>query len=642
MISSARFSSIDSASQQFKFAFCLFRYYPFGGLERDCIRIANECVARGFSVDIYTMGWEGIIPEGIPIKQIFSRGITNHGRCLSFVRRLKQHLKSCNYDLIVGFNRMPGLDVYFAADTCYAASVRQRHGAWYLITPRYRGFAALEKAVFSPLELTKILLLSAPEQQRIMQYYGTSAERFHLLPPGIDRSNISRIEVPRVREEMRTQLKIGAEQHFLLTVGSDFKRKGLDRALAALASLPENIRKNTKLLVVGKGNAVPFLQMVQALNIEQQVIFAGPRNDVAKLMLAADVLLHPAYEENAGKVILEAIAAGLPVLVTENCGYAFHVKEAQAGFLVPMPYHQGILNDFLLNMLSPLIRLPLKENALRYAEKNDLYSLPERAVDLLVQFSKDKINRIQESSSVNVPKARAETLWLKPQLLLNSNVLGHEEDLFNSVFQLEGKIFRQVKNRKTLRFENNNKGYFVKLHQGVGWKEIFKNLLLGRWPILGAQHEWRAIQRFKQLGVPTMNLAGYGQRGSNPAHLQSFVITEEIVNSVSLEDFSRNWPSERPSITLKRKLIAEVAKIARSLHANGVNHRDFYICHFLMASDEEEKRNDVKLYVIDLHRVQFFFRSTKRFIVYDLVWLYFCCFYLCVLICDFFYFIKEY
>ena len=590
-----------------RLAFCLFKYYPFGGLERDCVRIAQECLKRGYKVDLYTMAWEGEIPEGISVNLIPGKGIISHWRCTSFIKQLRSRLQEQHYDLIVGFNRMPGLDVYYAADICYVADAGQRHGIWHRFTPRYRTFAALEKSVFSPQAATKVLLLSAPEQQRIIDHYGTPPERFQVLPPGIDAQRIPFSDAAAVRAEIRKEFAIKDEENILLMVGSDFKRKGVDRALLALAALPKSNREQTKLWVVGKGKTVSFLRLAKKLGIEQQVVFLGTRCDVGNLLLAADLLLHPAYQENTGTVILEALVAGLPVLTTANCGYAFHVSDAQAGLVVDAPYQQQIFNEYLLKMLNRSLWCDWKNNARHYAESSDLYSLTKRAVDLFEQFSREL--RAQHAT------------WFKKKLALapQFSALGRGGDVFKEIFQLEGKIFRHEKNRKTLRFIFNGKAYFAKLHGGVGWKEIFKNLLAGRLPVIGAQNEWRAIQKFEQLGVPTMNLAGYGKQGWNPAKLRSFVITDELVNTISLEDFCRDWPTHPPTFTFKRQLIATVAKIARQLHENGVNHRDFYICHFLLALPPE----NMQLYVIDLHRVQIRQRTPKRWIVKDIAGLYF-------------------
>jgi heptose I phosphotransferase len=199
-------------------------------------------------------------------------------------------------------------------------------------------------------------------------------------------------------------------------------------------------------------------------------------------------------------------------------------------------------------------------------------------------------------------------------------------DAFEKIFTVEGKVFREHEGRKTLQFTFNGKNYFAKLHRGVGWKEILKNLLQLRLPIISAKNEWQAVRHLEQLDIKTMHLVGYGKRGWNPAQIKSFVITEELVNTVSLEDFCRNWPNSPPSHSLKVALIREVAKIARTIHENGMNHRDFYICHFLLNNSkglEGIENNGPSLYLIDLHRVQIRRRTPHRWRVKDIAGLYF-------------------
>ena len=102
-----------------KLAFCLFRYFPFGGMQRDFLRIANSCLARGHSVEVYTWDWEGAMPDELKVFIIPIRGLTNRKRRESFSKKVGGYLAERHYDVVVGFNKMPYLDVYFAADTCY-------------------------------------------------------------------------------------------------------------------------------------------------------------------------------------------------------------------------------------------------------------------------------------------------------------------------------------------------------------------------------------------------------------------------------------------------------------------------------------------------------------------------------------------
>jgi len=222
---------------------------------------------------------------------------------------------------------------------------------------------------------------------------------------------------------------------------------------------------------------------------------------------------------------------------------------------------------------------------------------------------------------------------------------GEEEPSFDDLMALDGEMYRQVARRKTFKFTLKNKDYFAKIHKGVGWAEIVKNLLQGRLPILGAVNEYEAINALKGLDIKTMTLAAYGQRGVNLAELESFVITESLEPALSLEDLSMDWAANKPDLKLKRALIKRVAEIARQLHDNGINHRDLYICHFLLKESDFEsiqQAEKLPLYLIDLHRVQMRKEVPERWRVKDLAALYFSSMGIGFTQRDFYCFIKAY
>jgi len=178
------------------------------------------------------------------------------------------------------------------------------------------------------------------------------------------------------------------------------------------------------------------------------------------------------------------------------------------------------------------------------------------------------------------------------------------QDAFEAARGLQGQVLRELEGRRTLRTEVAGRGYYAKLHRGVGWGEIVKNLVTARLPVLGAEQEWLAIRRLTGLGVDTMKAVAFGRRGSNPAKLESFIVTEELAPTVSLEDTCRDWPANPPAPALKRALIARVAEMTGRMHRGGVNHRDCYICHFLLHTEPAPTAQNLRLSLIDLHRAQ--------------------------------------
>ena len=181
------------------------------------------------------------------------------------------------------------------------------------------------------------------------------------------------------------------------------------------------------------------------------------------------------------------------------------------------------------------------------------------------------------------------------------------EALFAQLDQLSGEIYRQVASRRTLRVAINHRNYFLKVHYGAGWGEIFKNLFQARLPVLGARNERDALERLTRAGVPTMQTMAYVEVGDNPATRRSAILTAALENRTSLEFYDPVDPLE------KRRLLTLIAGIARDMHTAGVNHRDFYICHFLMSDDNHD---DIRL--IDLHRAQVRKQVPARWRVKDL------------------------
>lgn len=368
-----------------KLAFCLFKYFPFGGLQRDFLRIAKECLARGHEVDVFTMSWEGEMESGLNVHHVPVKGLTNHARAKNFVSAISPSLSS--YDRVIGFNKMPGLDFYYAADTCYQAKARMFRWPWYRLTRRYRQLIAFEKSVFESPS-TEILLLSRNEQENFMRYYQTSPKQFHLLPPGIAKDRIAPANAEAIRHSMRNECGIKPHEFLLLMVGSGFKTKGLDRLLLAYAALPQDLKQRSKVYIIGKDNPYSFQKQATKLGIRESIHFLGGRHDVPRFLLAADLLLHPAYNENTGTVLLEAMASGLPVLATDVCGYANYIKEAHAGYVLPSPFNQASFNQILANLLLSDERMQWQKNAINYAKTADIYSLPHRAVDVIERLTK--------------------------------------------------------------------------------------------------------------------------------------------------------------------------------------------------------------------------------------------------------------
>lgn len=190
-------------------------------------------------------------------------------------------------------------------------------------------------------------------------------------------------------------------------------------------------------------------------------------------------------------------------------------------------------------------------------------------------------------------------------------------DPFEVVWSLRGETFRAVASRRTIRFEEGGAAYFAKIHEGVGWGEIFKNLANGKAPVTGSGHEYAACLRLAEEGVRAPRVAAFGRLGGNPARERSFVVCDALEGYASLEDVTDGWATAPPPPAVRRRLVLALADLTRALHAAGVNHRDYYLCHVL-ADTEALARGEAALAVIDLHRAQLRRRTPRRWVLRDL------------------------
>ena len=369
-------------------AFCLFKYFPHGGLQRDMVRIAQECQRRGASIRVYTLSWTGLVPEGFEICIVPVKAFQNHARARKFHAWVQAQLLERPVDHVVGFNKMPGLDVYYAADACYEEKSRTQRSMLYRLGSRYRLYAEFENAVFGSESRADILMISKAQAPLFIKHYGISTERMHFLPPNISKDRVAPQNAAAIRAAFRKENGFEDSEQLIVQIGSGFVTKGVDRSICAIAALPEAIRKKVCFWVVGADRKKRFERLARKLGVADRVVFTGGRSDIPQILLGADLMIHPAYNENTGTTLLEAVVAGLPVICSGACGYSGHIKNAECGYITHEPFDQEELNCKLEELLSSEMLPMLGKKAKKYAQSTDLYSMPERAADIILEAVK--------------------------------------------------------------------------------------------------------------------------------------------------------------------------------------------------------------------------------------------------------------
>jgi UDP-glucose:(heptosyl)LPS alpha-1,3-glucosyltransferase len=299
-----------------------------GGKERDALAIGEGLFKRGHQVTIITRTVSVRVPSGIAVRTVGSFGWTNHGLARSFAETIAAMRKTNDFDVLLSFEKHKAADAYYAADVCIAnRAVGPRR---YL--PRYATYAKLELDCFD-VNGPYIFFLCKKQASEYDRYYHVDANRSTIVPPIFHHAMPA--EFYAQRQAVRRNLNIRPLDALAVSVALYPKTKGLDRTVAALRAVPE-----LRLLAVGlpekeRGRAK---SLAAGMGFADRVYLFGERNDVANILSAADITLHPARVENTGVIILESLLAGIPVIATAACGFAEYIARYGAGIVLPEPF----------------------------------------------------------------------------------------------------------------------------------------------------------------------------------------------------------------------------------------------------------------------------------------------------------------
>jgi glycosyltransferase involved in cell wall biosynthesis len=191
------------------------------------------------------------------------------------------------------------------------------------------------------------LIATSEQERRELIEEGIASERVMVRRNGL---NLSEFDGLPSRQVFRQELGLSDKEPLVLYLGRISHKKGLDLLLRAFAKLPTTAR----LAVIGpddQDGCVQELERLRAqLGLEERVVLAGPRFGAQKLeaLVGADLFVLPSQNENFGNAAAEAIACGVPVLVTDRCGIAPLVN-GRAGLVVS--YNEQSVREGLARLL---------------------------------------------------------------------------------------------------------------------------------------------------------------------------------------------------------------------------------------------------------------------------------------------------
>ncbi len=290
---------------------------------------------------------------------VHSHENTWHGRVQTI------HVKPVRHNLLVG---RTGL---------------RRAMAWLKIalSPRLITYGALEAARFRVRPGQQVVVTSGNLRAEVLQAYPHAGPLVSVVTPGVTMPGPG-----PDKAEARRLLGLPEQGRWLLFVANDYARKGLDGLLQALAGVPADV----SLAVVGNPAGIPSFQArAQALGLDGRVRFLGALKSVDPAYRAADVLVHPTFEDTFAMVVLEAMAHGLPVVVSgaAYCGISSLLTDGQDALLLADPRDAVALQAVLARVLDDAaLASRLGAAAQRFAQDHS-WSAAARACEQIYQRS---------------------------------------------------------------------------------------------------------------------------------------------------------------------------------------------------------------------------------------------------------------
>ena len=310
-----------------------------GGTERDLFQLAAGLAGRGHAVSLYLLRSGSPAPAGCRVVRVPTLGVGSLAGLWSLAWMGPRMAFRGGHDLVIGFSRLLRQDVVRCGGGSHAAfldtldslgsplqgSVRRLH-------PLHRSILAIERRQYRPGRYRRVLAISEPVKADLIRTYGVPEPAIRVIPDGVD---IARFH-PDLRQAHRSAVRaargIPESAPCALFVGNGFRRKGLDTLLQAMARLPD---RHWHLLVVGgDSDLTRYRTLAARLGLAGRIVFAGSQPEPDPFYGAADLLVLPAVQEAFGNVVLEALASGLPAIVSRAAGSAALLRDGlEAGVL---------------------------------------------------------------------------------------------------------------------------------------------------------------------------------------------------------------------------------------------------------------------------------------------------------------------
>jgi UDP-glucose:(heptosyl)LPS alpha-1,3-glucosyltransferase len=360
-----------------KIAMLIKNFVRTGGAERYAVELSVHMAQKGHEVHLFTQHWDPELVDGLIVHNIV-RHIRrpSYMNSLLYALKVRKLLKKQHFDVIHSHQRTISHEVITMHHPCYKIG-KQNSTLFFKLLNWLRRHLVLRHFTYSWLEsgqflcrnLKQVIAVSQIIKADILNHYAIDPSIVHVIYPGVAPLQVPVETADRAREDIRGKHGLTAEDTVILFVGSEFKRKGLFCAIQALVLLLGNTRLPflPHLLVVGSGDPRKYRKLSRRLGVSGNVHFVGLSRSVEQYYLASDMFLLPTLSEPFGMAPLEAMATGLPVIVSKKAGISEILKHGCDALLLEDPANAHEITKAIVSLSERSFRLKLGQAAKKTA-----------------------------------------------------------------------------------------------------------------------------------------------------------------------------------------------------------------------------------------------------------------------------------
>lgn len=324
------------------------KYGLVGGAERVVFEL-TEHLARSEDLDIHVFAnsWK---PGASPVtfhripRVLFPRWL----RPLAFAFIAARMIERGRFDLVHSHDRILHMDVFTMHGIPHRTWIREARG-------KHMSLFDLAVDWVERRGITRskpfILPVSTLVREELHRVYSLPENRVRVIHPGMDPKVLSGLDRAAVRAEIRADHGFTEDDSVALFVGMNFEIKRLDLVIEALANAARiRPRARPALMVVGRGDRKRYMAQAENLGIGDRVKFAGVTDRMSAYYASADLFVMPSRFDTFGLVVLEAMAAGLPVIISERTGARDLLKSGREGFVVPVDVSPSELGEIIAGL----------------------------------------------------------------------------------------------------------------------------------------------------------------------------------------------------------------------------------------------------------------------------------------------------